>query len=556
MRAAHGCKAGVALWLVSSCFGAAAVRAQALDLGLFSAPSGPAATFTIPEPMPARHGSFQFGLSGDFATALMDRSLDCTASSPADAACAPPAEAASANVLQQGRGAISAEVALFDALSIGVFVPVAVARVERDWSDAHTHSGMGDVGLAIAGSLLARSGTSVGWRLAGTLPTANTQTFAGEPTVTLQPSIVLSQAVGRFTLVGQLGYHLRERRVVFGVEQDDELVLKLGARCTLTSGTALIAEWSMKAGVGGRHFGRGELPAELDVGVRLGRLAVGELDLGVGTGAILPNRGVGSPALRVFLALRRSFETARCTSGPEDRDGFQDSDGCADPDNDRDGILDVNDTCPNDREDLDGHADADGCPDPDNDADGRVDTQDLCPDHSEDMDGFQDYDGCPEPDNDADGVADGSDRCRLDPEDRDAFEDEDGCPEPGPGRPTVTLAGSRLLMSERIYFEDESDTLRSTSAPTLDTLASTFKQLPGRPRLRVEGHTDDSGNPQYNLDLSYRRARAVVEYLKRQGVDLDRLEYVGRGSADPLGPNNSPEGRALNRRVEFVLLDR
>jgi outer membrane protein OmpA-like peptidoglycan-associated protein len=175
---------------------------------------------------------------------------------------------------------------------------------------------------------------------------------------------------------------------------------------------------------------------------------------------------------------------------------------------------------------------------------------------SEDRDGFQDQDGCPEPDNDADGIADGSDRCRLDPEDRDGFEDDDGCPEPGPGRPSVTVSGSRLLMSDRVYFEDEADTIRSVSTVALDALASTLKSLPGHPRVRVEGHTDDTGNPQYNVDLSYRRARAVVEYLKAQGVPAEQLEHVGRGSAFPIAPNTSPEGRALNRRVEFVLVDR
>jgi OOP family OmpA-OmpF porin len=144
----------------------------------------------------------------------------------------------------------------------------------------------------------------------------------------------------------------------------------------------------------------------------------------------------------------------------------------------------------------------------------------------------------------------------MDPEDHDDFEDADGCPEPGPGRPTVTISGSRLLMSDRIYFEDEADTIRPVSTVALDTLAATLKSLPGRPRVRVEGHTDDSGNPQYNIDLSYRRARAVVEYLKAQGVDPAQLEYVGRGSQDPIASNKSAEGRALNRRVEFVVIDR
>jgi outer membrane protein OmpA-like peptidoglycan-associated protein len=316
-----------------------------------------------------------------------------------------------------------------------------------------------------------------------------------------------------------------------------------------------LAELRTNLGIGGRRLSRAEVLAEIDLGVRLGNLELGEVDLGVGSAAWPGYRGLGAPELRVFLAVRRTFGPRGCTTGPEDRDGFQDADDCADPDNDADAVLDWDDLCPNDREDADGYRDDDGCPDFDNDADGLADTQDICPDHSEDSDGFQDRDGCPEPDNDQDGVADGSDRCRLDPEDRDSFEDDDGCPELGPEQPIVTKSGARLLVSNRVYFDDGSDVLRAVSTPQLDALAATFKELPGNPRLRVEGYSDDAGKPDQSVDVSYRRARAVVEYLKRQGIPADRLEYVGRGAQNPLGPNDSAEGRALNRRVEFVLLE-
>ena len=72
------------------------------------------------------------------------------------------------------------------------------------------------------------------------------------------------------------------------------------------------------------------------------------------------------------------------------------TDGCPDLDNDADGILDVNDKCPNEAEDFDGFEDADGCPDLDNDADGILDINDKCPNEAEDFDGFEDEDGCPE----------------------------------------------------------------------------------------------------------------------------------------------------------------
>jgi CSLREA domain-containing protein len=149
-----------------------------------------------------------------------------------------------------------------------------------------------------------------------------------------------------------------------------------------------------------------------------------------------------------------------CDNQAEDFDSFQDSDGCPDPDNDGDGVLDgddpddanpcvpsttgptcdpdgdgiVNsaDNCDNQAEDLDGFEDANGCPDPDNDGDGVPDTSDDCDNQAEDLDGFEDANGCPEvgPDADSDGIDDGFDDCDAQPEDEDGFQDADGCPDP------------------------------------------------------------------------------------------------------------------------------
>jgi hypothetical protein len=116
---------------------------------------------------------------------------------------------------------------------------------------------------------------------------------------------------------------------------------------------------------------------------------------------------------------------------PEDYDGFEDADGVPDPDNDRDGVLDRDDLCPDEAEDRDGHNDEDGCPDDfsDRDGDGIEDAQDACPDEAEDQDEFEDADGCPEADNDLDGIPDARDDCPDQAEDYDGEADDDGCPE-------------------------------------------------------------------------------------------------------------------------------
>ncbi len=98
-------------------------------------------------------------------------------------------------------------------------------------------------------------------------------------------------------------------------------------------------------------------------------------------------------------------------------------------DRDGDGIRDDMDKCPDDPEDKDAFQDADGCPEPDNDADGFTDAVDKCPMEPEDKDGFQDEDGCPDLDNDADGIADARDQCMNEAETLNGFKDDDGCPD-------------------------------------------------------------------------------------------------------------------------------
>ena len=144
-----------------------------------------------------------------------------------------------------------------------------------------------------------------------------------------------------------------------------------------------------------------------------------------------------------------------CPDEPEDKDGFQDEDGCPDLDNDGDGIPDHEDQCPNDPEDKDGFQDTDGCPEHDNDSDGIPDSLDRCPNEAEDKDGFEDDDGCPDPDNDGDGIPDKNDKCPNDPETVNGFEDEDGCPDvratagPEERSDRIDLRGNRSCSTAR-----------------------------------------------------------------------------------------------------------
>mgnify|MGYP006288101561 CR=1 FL=1 len=233
---------------------------------------------------------------------------------------------------------------------------------------------------------------------------------------------------------------------------------------------------------------------------------------------------------------------------PEDFDGFQDEDGAPDPDNDNDGVLDVNDKAPLVPEDLDGFQDDDGVPDPDNDNDGVLDVNDKAPLDPEDLDGFQDDDGVPDPDNDNDGILDADDDCPNEAETFNGYQDEDGCPDKKP-MPKLEKKGAKLTL-EGVNFESGSASLTQDSYQILDKVAAGLVDHP-EVNIEIRGYTDSVGPASVNKNLSQKRADSVKQYLVDQGVEADRLKAVGYGEESPVAPNNTAEGRAKNRRIEF-----
>lgn len=298
----------------------------------------------------------------------------------------------------------------------------------------------------------------------------------------------------------------------------------------------------------------------------------------------------------------------RCPRTAEDRDGWRDEDGCPDEDNDGDGVLDRVDLQPLAPEDLDGWQDLDGAPDGDDDSDGVADANDRCPRDPETVNQWRDEDGCPDaPDPDTDGIADPLDACPTAPEDQDGWQDEDGCPDedndgdgiydvqdrcpaihgvsqlggcPDPDRDgdglvdrldncpdtrgalahqgctapqLVRLTEQQLEILDIVYFETNRDRILPRSFLLLNNVASVLLSHPDLARVRVEGHTDSQGEEAPNLELSRRRAAAVVRYLIARGVAAERLAAEGLGESKPLVDNATAAGRAKNRRVEFHL---
>jgi len=242
-------------------------------------------------------------------------------------------------------------------------------------------------------------------------------------------------------------------------------------------------------------------------------------------------------------------EIDRCPDVAEDKDDFQDADGCPDPDNDQDGIADKVDHCPDEAEDKDGFEDADGCPEGDNDKDGIADKADKCPDDPEDKDSFEDEDGCPEPDNDKDGIPDARDLCPNEPETVNGYADADGCPD----EDQVRVLGDKIVLDDRVHFYVNSFIIRKVSHPLLARLGKLLADHPEYVHVSVEGHADERGPDNFNQKLSEDRARAVMEFLVKQGIPQGRLSSIGYGSTRPLVDKKSEYALLLNRRVEFTV---
>ena len=118
----------------------------------------------------------------------------------------------------------------------------------------------------------------------------------------------------------------------------------------------------------------------------------------------------------------------------------------------------------------------------------------------------------------------------------------------------IRLSRERVVNLSRVYFGFDSWAISTTMAPVLEANARWLKAHP-EVRVRVEGHTDAQGTPEYNLSLGVRRATAVRDFLIHQGVSLDSLELVSYGEELPLAAGTGEKAYRQNRRAEFSLID-
>ena len=463
-------------------------------------------------------------------------------------------------VHHQAMAELYGAVGLFNLFEVGVAVPMTLylSGDNFDSTGQGTNTsisayGIGDIRVEGKAALWAFGPDQAfvfGLSAGATLPTGSAgraATFLGDKTVTGRGRALLEyQRSDRFRALVMLGGLLREKSNIFGAVVGDQMLYGAAVDYRVLPDMSVLAEFNGRVG-SWRYVDAN--PTELDVAMRAYLPAMFSLLLGVGVGL---DHGIGSPMFRGFVGVGWAPDfrdrdhdgildsVDRCPDEPEDKDGFQDDDGCPDEDNDNDGIPDALDKCPNEPEDFDGFQDEDGCPDPDNDHDGIPDVDDACPNDPEDGKGKRPYDGCPSTleDSDGDGIPDVKDQCPDEPEDKDGFQDEDGCPDPdndNDGVPDIYDACPNDP-EDMDGFED------NDGCPDLDNdkdgIPDKQDKCPNEPET-LNGYKDDDGCPDPG---------APIVVLREDKIDIiERITFL------PGQTDLSPQGVSIVKLVAMVM---
>ncbi len=484
-------------------------------------------------------------------------------------------------------------VGVTDWLSIAVHVPVLLygsgdTLPSSTGMTTLTGAGLGDIRLGARWSIIGGKRDGFGLALAGdlSLPTATSDKFAGTVGVAGTPTLVADYAKHGWLASVNAGFHLRKTQFLAGHELGNELLIKAGLAAPVSCGKFYVLG-TLEGRTNPTSFFSSRYDDGLDGAIGL-RAHVSDFAItAAGAGGFL--NGAGSPIFRGSLALQywpAKSAAEKCEKDAEpivaapidtDHDGIADVDdkcpteaglaekqGCPNRDKDGDGILDADDACV----DVPGVASAKGCPDkdgdgvrdsddacidvpgkasakgcPDEDGDSVMDAKDRCPKDA----GLVALEGCP--DQDGDQIADIDDKCP----DRRGKKENGGCPDVA-AKAVVTKEKIEIL--EVVHFDTGKSTIQKTSDALLKEVATLFAENLDIKKVRIEGHTDNAGKEDDNLKLSQGRADAVKARLVSLGIDAGRLDSKGFGPSKPIADNKTKAGKAKNRRVEFVIVER
>ncbi|MBI5536419.1 MAG: OmpA family protein [Deltaproteobacteria bacterium] len=442
-------------------------------------------------------------------------------------------------------------------------------------------------------------------------PVGDRQSFAGDRSAVWYPTVSADYRIGRVFVGAELGARLRGTSTLAGTRVGSQLFSAVGVGFDILPEqklSAAIEAFALPTLVGQEQLRRDPttaalvaesstrklVPAEWMATVRTAPIAGGDFSVAASGGTALPltdPSSMTSPSYRFVLGVRYAplardtdgdgvlDRDDKCPAQKEDRDGFEDDDGCVDPDNDRDGIPDeldrcrdkpedhdgfkdddgcpdldddgdgvpdADDQCRNKAEDKDGFEDSDGCPDPDNDGDGILDKDDKCPNAPEDFDGYNDQDGCPDPDNDMDGIPDKQDKCPNTREDKDGFQDEDGCPEPDNDQDGISDDLDKCpLQAETINGVDDNDGCPEPGAKEL-TVVDGAKVSVQAPARFAPNQARMTPQMQTQLLMIAQRARGMVP------VDRVIIEAFADAPGDTPATEKLAADRSESLRAVFI----
>lgn len=496
---------------------------------------------------------------------------------------------------------VLATIGFWDIFQLGLSLPATLYQargkkaVEEFGYAELSKGGLGDVQAALKVALLSHKKflVDVAAKVSLTLPTATPKrAYLGERNVSAVPQLAANLPIGFVDLGAGVGLAVRDPlpNTQLRAEVGHELFAKLGVGVDLQK----VIGWPLRTHVVVDGFTKLKRPFESPRATGFETLAgvSYQFDARVSTFA---GAGAGlQPAYTIpdGRAFVGGYFTSsadepvvgdsdadgirddrdQCPTVAEDNDDYRDDDGCADLDNDEDGVADAYDRCVS----VAGVAENQGCPDVDQDQDGIVDRLDSCASEAEDKDNFADTDGCPDLDNDGDEVVDAKDRCPdvagvaenqgCPDADRDGdtvVDRLDNCPDEAgvvqnqgcKQKQLVVIKGCKIDIAEKIYFDSGKSTILPKSYAVLDNIAQLLTNQDQINLVRVEGHTDNVGQPERNKTLSQERADSVVRYLTDKKVAASRLTAQGFGQEKPIASNKTASGRSTNRRVEFIIAD-
>lgn len=412
---------------------------------------------------------------------------------------------------------VGAALGILDFLELHLRIPVAFSGGEAPTIGGHSFSapdvvGIGDGTLGGSAAIFSegRRGFSVGVDVEAFLPWGTSTSLASDTEFGARLQVLASYALDPATISLMIGGVYRPERDLAAAHVGSEIEYALGFLVPTLPDLDFLLELTGAIGLRDAQTLGQRTPLELMLGAR-GRVGSGfALEAGIAMGI---TQTPGVPDVRATLGVRWT----QPPPPPGDTDG--------------DGFLDPVDQCVQQAEDGDGWEDDDGCIDPDDDQDGWMDEDDMCPRAAEDRDGFLDRDGCPDEDDDGDGVLDAEDRCPRAP----GATFQRGCPQ------LMRLDEDRIALLWPIDFVEGSAELPVSAGGVLDEISRTLGADPTGIRWRISVRPIPLGRRDDGTATAMARAQALVAGLVSRGVAADRLD----AALLPVGPGELVEITSL-----------